>query len=54
MLYEPVAYQKVLDHENIVDYYNLNLQAKDFRENREVLKELTPTKIFDKFLKQLN
>ena len=53
MLYEPVVYQKVLDHENIVDFYNLNLKAKDFAENREVLKGLTPEKVWDKFLKQL-
>jgi hypothetical protein len=54
MLYEPIVYEKIEDYKNIVDAYNKELKAEDFRENREILKNLTPEKIWNKFVKQLN
>jgi hypothetical protein len=54
LLYMPKHCIVVKDHENVADYYQAGLNEKDFAENREELRDLTPEKIWNKFVKQLN
>ncbi len=51
-LYMPENFIKVRDEQNIVEVLNTAC-LEDFKVNREILKDLTPEKVWSKFIKQL-